>query len=558
MAIGNAYRPAWRSRRRSRLSLVERAVPRLGRHTGSDNIPITENSSAPVPSEDSQTLLKGSAVEERQEQSEEHGVDDRPIDHSADTALDEPADMAWPPAEDEIPPSSNPPEGTAEGDSDDDQRPNDIELPTPPATVEDAPADADTAVDSKSPTDRKAELELDQPSSDHNETAEEGEDQPEEARSKDDPASSLTTSFDNDDVDTEDDIDPEDDADDLEALVLPEALQSSWDMSGISAAFETKSDVVELQLDWDKLLPLGLVDPRDRSQPLPGGMEEIARALVRQCMSDQSSWRDRIILVSSARENRAKSMAALNFALALTTIDPHNVVLMDANMAGNGAASCLGAGDHPGVSTALCDSTVEVEDITLKTSLERLTLVSSGAYEDDILDRFASRRMLEILRALTKDPNTLLVLDAPPILTSQEATVLSVIAGQVVLVVEAGATDETSINNALKRIGERHNLSLVLSRHAGIAPDTLPLAENAPSRRLASPQITLPAPRRRLKRAAAYLALGLGFGLSLWLASMLLSSYQINFVNLSNGLPQLISSVEGIKPTAPQIGGVTR
>ena len=37
MTTTSMHKPGWRSRRRSRLSLVERAVPRLGRMPGDDD-----------------------------------------------------------------------------------------------------------------------------------------------------------------------------------------------------------------------------------------------------------------------------------------------------------------------------------------------------------------------------------------------------------------------------------------------------------------------------------------------------------------------------------------
>jgi hypothetical protein len=183
-------------------------------------------------------------------------------------------------------------------------------------------------------------------------------------------------------------------------------------------------------------------------------------------------------------------------------------------MDGSGVGAYLGMADtdHPGLTTALCDNAIEIEDIALETSLDGLTLVHSGGFEDDILDRFASRRMLEILRFLTKDPHTLLVLDAPPILSSQEATVLSVIAGQVALVVEAGVTDENSINLALKRIGDRHNVSLVLSENSGVPHEEPELRPTPASQRLALPTPRRSSTRRRLRRAVASLIVAVGLG----------------------------------------------
>jgi len=506
MAISNAYKPSWRSRRRSRLSLVERSVPRLGRVPGSENVSQADTPSTQQQSHDTENDKLQEAEQaltspatpahdlpaDEQSMSDEHGpLLPAPHVEDADKPLDDSEEgLAAPPVA----------ESAASASTEQDHAEAEETLITPEIADQTPPMPRIVVDETVDETETNTDM----------------------------PAASG-------------------------ALALPKALQASWDIDSMSAAVraKAKTDTAAIQLEWDALIPLGLVDPRDRARPLPARMDDIARALIRQALSDQSSWRDRIILVSSARENRAKSMAALNFAFALTTIDRHKVVLLDANMDGHGVGTNLGVSGHAGLTNALCDSNVEIEDIELRTSLDRLTLVASGGFEDDILDRFASRRMLEILRTLTKDPETLLVLEAPPILSSQEATVLSVIAGQVVLVVEAGTTDERSINLALKRIGDRHNINLVLSQSSGIASDNLNISETRSGRRSAPPSPTASRARRRLRKTAACLAMGIAFGVSLLLSA------DHGTRDLSH-LPERPSLAPEIKPIASTIGSTVR
>jgi len=517
MATSSAYKPGWRSRRRSRLSLVERAVPRLGRVAVSDDQPKPNTSSA---------LLEPSTFESgREVERDDQNEIDLPLQSYAPP--EEPAQQSEaPPLSLTIPSSppllwNEPEEQSTDGEIAP-SRSNDAESET--AALDD---DAEIELGTNSLVSEKA--------------------LPPEQKTHEDAWTHLVPVPDEPSL-------PETD----KPEILPKVIEGSWDIKDTPAVVDAGAEKEKVQLDWETLLPSGLVDPRDRARPLPANMDEIARALVRQALSDQSSWRDRVILVSSARESRAKSMAALNFAFALTTIDRHSVVLLDANMDGRGAGRHVGVPSHVGLTTALCDSTVEIDEIALETNLDRLTLVASGAFEDDILDRFASRRMLEILRFLTKDPETLLVLDAPPILSSQEAAVLSVIAGQVVLVVEAGTTEENSINQALKRIGERHNLSLVLSDHAGIAYDE-PAVEEGPS----NDELSFPVPRksaskRRLRRAVASTVVGLGFGLSTLLLGYQLSSDLSGNANLLIETSGLDRSTFKMKPHSPQTSSVVR
>jgi Mrp family chromosome partitioning ATPase len=230
------------------------------------------------------------------------------------------------------------------------------------------------------------------------------------------------------------------------------------------------SKTPSLELDWARLTAEGFSDPREGDRLLSSNMKEIVRALIRQAMSDQSSWRDRIILVTTPRERAAKTTASINFAFGLATADDHQVILADVDANARGAVNYLtenGGTGSVGISEALADETIDIADLLIDTDLARLTLVASGQSDDKTFDRLASRRMLKILRFMTKNPKALLVIDAPPILESQEAAVLSVVAGQVVLAVEAGRTTGDSIEHALQRLGDRHNVSLVLIESSG-------------------------------------------------------------------------------------------
>jgi receptor protein-tyrosine kinase len=236
------------------------------------------------------------------------------------------------------------------------------------------------------------------------------------------------------------------------------------DRSAQSAPF----DDGPLALEWASLVDSGFTDPRARGEPLPSHMDPIIRTLLRQALSDQASWRDRVILVTSPTERVSKTTAAINFAFGLSSVGNHKAVLVDVDVTGAGAVGRLGGFNRVGITEALADEAVDVEDLVIETGLDHLTLVASGRPDDAIIDHFGSQRMPQILRFLTEDPDTILVIDAPPILVSSESAVLNVIAGQVVMAVEAGRTTADQIEHALQRLGDRHNVSLVLNASSGV------------------------------------------------------------------------------------------
>ncbi|MGI9505484.1 MAG: hypothetical protein ACR2RE_20805 [Geminicoccaceae bacterium] len=478
MATRSMHKPGWRSRRRSRLSLVERAVPRLGRvmksKDGSKSTSAKKQSAEASPSNDITTL---SELEPRQIHVETKAHDAEVVTDIS-TAIDaSPADEA---VNERVHADAEP-----------------VEAATPiPDTVSEQhadPKDVHPIEESAPAATDEAQPKSDLVTSDRH------------ADEKDEPAATERSPEPMPDTQAP----PEPPVDVVEPVIDRPAAVTESPAFASEAAQPARRTGADLDLDWAHLIASGFTDPRDRT--LPHNMTPIIRALVRQALSDQSSWRDRIILVTSPYERLSKSTAAINFAFGLTTVDGHRAVLVDADSTGQGAVDHLGGHDRIGITDALSDESLDVDDLVIGTDLERLTLVSSGAPDSDLVDHLASRRMLRVLRHLTESPETILVIDAPPILVSQEASVLSVIAGQVVLAVEAGKTTADQIEHALQRLGDRHNVSLVLNESSGLQHDQGPstFGQNQPAkvnRRAISVGRHLP---KAATAAAGALAIGL-------------------------------------------------
>jgi|GEM_PF-3841876 len=479
MATNSMHKPGWRSRRRSRLSLVERAVPRLGR------VAKPEDAPKPVkPGDDLSASSTAADVTVRAEP-EPPAKPESSLESSPEfSKVNLETKTEAPEAVSDLPSDQTENQPIETSDEDVTPSPSTSERPTEtPATPIDTHASMDTP-DPVTLEDGRIETAID-PAIDIQHADTEGDTEPEAAPAELSTDTERSTSTEKPEDETEPTaVPPASVAPPPSVAALaasqPCAPKGATDLKIAPIAPEpgkpASSTGATLNLDWDHLIASGFTDPRQQDQPLTRNMDPIIRALLRQALSDQSSWRDRIILVTSPNTRFGKSAAAINFAFGLTTINNHHAVLVDVDSTGRGAVDHLCGHDRIGITDVLSDDNLKVDDLVVSTDLDRLTLVASGAPDPDLVDHLASRRMLQILRQLIDTPDTILVIDAPPILVSQEAAVLSVIAGQVVLAVEAGETTADQIEHALQRLGERHNVSLVLSESSGIDREDRPSA----------------------------------------------------------------------------------
>ena len=68
---------------------------------------------------------------------------------------------------------------------------------------------------------------------------------------------------------------------------------------------------------------------------------------------------------------------------------------------------------------------------------------------------------------MARDPNGVVILDAPPLLITNEAPAVAALAGQYLIVVEAGATPKSSITKSLEMLDEKKPTGLVLNKAHG-------------------------------------------------------------------------------------------
>ena len=107
------------------------------------------------------------------------------------------------------------------------------------------------------------------------------------------------------------------------------------------------------------------------------------------------------------------------------------------------------------------------------TTNDRLSVLPSGQKVADSLERLNSSRCRETFRQiLAGDPSRILILDGPPLLMTNEGPSVAALAGQILLVVEAGVTPKSSITTSLELLDLEKPIGMILNKTPGrLGPD---------------------------------------------------------------------------------------
>jgi len=186
--------------------------------------------------------------------------------------------------------------------------------------------------------------------------------------------------------------------------------------------------------------------------------------LARLFGGQEEGARRRTLMVTSDLPAAGKSFISRNLAASFAQEKMLRVLLVDADPVRRSLSQLLGVEDRPGFMDLVAGEVMQLSEVMLATDVEALYFIPAGRVRSDATELIGSSRMAAVLAAMD-DPNTVVVLDSPPLLLSSEGRVLADNAAQVLVVVEAGrstAADVAQVVDLLR--GTPATVSVVLNK----------------------------------------------------------------------------------------------
>jgi protein-tyrosine kinase len=236
---------------------------------------------------------------------------------------------------------------------------------------------------------------------------------------------------------------------------------------------DTFASLRNISIDIDSLRSAGYVPPYKQDREVSEQFRHIKRPLLARAFGRGMTpvAGGRVIMISSALPGEGKTFCAINLARNLCLDTDSSVLLVDADTAKPRITRALGLLDEPGLVDALKGDSIDVESLVSTTNVAKLSVLPAGRASETASELLASARMAEVLRQLTSHrwPDRIILLDSPPLLVTNEAKTLVDYAGQVVLVVRAGATPQSAVLDAISHLREDQFVGLILNETDTVA-----------------------------------------------------------------------------------------
>ena len=254
----------------------------------------------------------------------------------------------------------------------------------------------------------------------------------------------------------------------LDRIIERAATLSSPIPVPVAAPKRTQRSVV---LDMERIRSLGLLVPDARRSRIKEEYRHIKRPLLMNAAGKGATIVEHpnLIMVTSSRPGEGKTFTACNLALSIAAERDRTVLLLDADVVKPSIAKMLGFEADQGLVDLLIDEQLELADVLVDTNVPSLTILPAGSTHHLSTELLASDNMRKLAAELSgRYADRVIVLDSPPLLMTTEASVLASLAGQIVMVVEAGRTYQSQVQEALALLDPNQIVGFVLNKKRGI------------------------------------------------------------------------------------------
>lgn len=172
-----------------------------------------------------------------------------------------------------------------------------------------------------------------------------------------------------------------------------------------------------------------------------------------------------LLLVTSARPGEGKSFISANLAGSVARQGDNHVLLIDADSKRSSMCDSLGLAQARGLLDLAANSKLDPAPLIVKTPIERLSILPVGRERERSAELFSTKAMTRLIQSLGRRyADRLLILDAPPCLSTSDPAALAPVVGQILFVVEADRTQREEVEASLDLIQACPTITMVLNK----------------------------------------------------------------------------------------------
>lgn len=220
-------------------------------------------------------------------------------------------------------------------------------------------------------------------------------------------------------------------------------------------------------LDYASLERRGFLTPNLVHRKIADEYRAIKRPLLANVVgkSGEKIENGNVIMVVSALPSEGKTFTSFNLAISIAMEKNNTVLLVDSDIIKPSLSEMLGLQDYPGLTDVLLNPGIGLADVIVKTNVPKLNVIPAGSNHMHSTELLASLEMERVANEIAQRyTDRIIIFDAPPVLVTTEAPVLTRLAGQILVVVEAGRTEQNLVKEAVEQLDNTKVIGMVLNK----------------------------------------------------------------------------------------------
>lgn len=222
-----------------------------------------------------------------------------------------------------------------------------------------------------------------------------------------------------------------------------------------------------MKLDHARLQAAGLERSDDDHAELAQQFRRIKRPILHQSFSAGAALEKNanVVMMASALPGAGKTFCSFSLAESISLERDFGAILVDADVLKSRLSRSLGIEGRVGLIDYLLDPAVRLADILIRTDFFDIVVVPAGRQHPEATELLASRRMQNLVESLsTAFSDRIVIFDTPPLLATNEAHVLAEHMGQIVVVIEAGESEQNTVTHALESLNHEKPINAILNK----------------------------------------------------------------------------------------------
>lgn len=219
-------------------------------------------------------------------------------------------------------------------------------------------------------------------------------------------------------------------------------------------------------IGYDRLQAAGMVMARGSRSRISEEYRIVLGRVLRALRDDPDGRSSaNLLMVTSAKPGEGKSFTALNLAGSIAQHTSDKVMLIDLDAKQRPLTALLGAGDEPGFYELAANPRLDPQTFVLPTAVAGLSFIPVGHRLGDMDGQAGAGTVNEAITRIAQHfPGHVVVLDAPPCLSTSDPSTVAPIVGQIVMVIEAERTQRSEVEAALDLVRVCPNITMLLNK----------------------------------------------------------------------------------------------